>query len=1392
MASWDFIDEVDILPKLPPNFGELCESKKWQERKEGLETLLKLVTDNERLSTKVSYSEIVAQLQTTLAKDANINVQALAAKCLTRFALGLRAKFAPFATPLLPVIFEKFKEKKPVLREPLVECSNEVARTMPTLEPSQDDILAALGKPNPQIKQQTALFLARQLDLIVPAKQPKALIKAIVPVLGKLTGDADADVRDAAVQALGAVQRLIGDKNVKSLLGDLGADEGRMKKVAEAAENSATNFAEEQSKNAPPPPPPTSASAPSTTAASSGGATTHSTAATTSGGANEADPWDFLDAFDVLAKMPPDFETMMEQKKWTERRDALQALFDLISANPKLEPKANYGALVERLQKVLEKDANINVAALAANCIRLIAEGLRTKFQPFALAVAPIIFEKFKEKKPILRDPLVQCIDSVAATTNLEALGEIVLAALAKPNPSIKTQTDLFLQRTFMKLNSQTMPKKTLKTLVPLLIKHSGDSDSEVRDASYAAMGAMMRAIGEKPSLQLLADVVTDNIKMAKIKEYHQKALDEAGPAEIAAMVQSIHKADPLKLPTGAEKKKEEKKKTVSPRDNIENEPPGEKKPELVLSENGDKAQRIKDEKALKLVKWNFQAPTDEHIAQLQNLLGAQAKVSLMSQLFNKDFKQQLKGIEQLAELAEIAPGTITANSDLLLKWCTLRFFETNPSVLIKVLELCKIIVVLIRDTETTMSVEELTAFVPYLLIKTGEAKENMRVAVREIVDILTDIVGPLKMAPMILEALKGKNARQRAECLLVIESYVSNAGIATLKALGIEKTAAGLVADKDVNVRNAAINVLVACYKFEGDQMWKAAGRIPDKDRSMVEERIKRSGVVAGSGVAKSTPTGGPKIVVPQQGTVVRRPHSQTRNESNEAEEKLNDTFTMHSGTPRRPMEETRSTSRYALRDDFVSSAFSRLTTIQAPIISPVQSYQQPIKRTNSSSSISSIDTGDQIERSINNISSSLPDVAEDAMYQVTYVLNQPDQRHLVDRRADLVFRACSAQLDSIMEDFNAGKGLPTTMDACIQMLFMLVGGVDQDHGLEPLAASPESIKSMIVSILRCINSIGNAEGAYERARSLNRLAMRLIYRMELSNLLCGLVLAITECLKKYPDVAKLVSRLTSKWCQELEKRRTQLRSSAIVSCFNNFYQLALVELKLDLADEYIDLMDNILERVILQQGDVVLDAARRLDRPHMHLTSLINKLLQTMREKNIAPIMPGTLEEPVATAKEDVVTRKGPQVLFENIVRDSSRLVEHTTKLVDALAVSTETRHQFDEFKRKSPFGEMLDDVVKLAKSGELVNPNLVSTVESAQAALRIAKMMGVEEEALMAQIATTPPQSNSGFSKIERGDMTVTRNAAPAIKPPKRKTMSREQMANIQKQLQSATIN
>ena len=45
-------------------------------------------------------------------KDSNINVVALAGKCVAGLANGLRKKFQTYAALLIPAIFGKFKEKK--------------------------------------------------------------------------------------------------------------------------------------------------------------------------------------------------------------------------------------------------------------------------------------------------------------------------------------------------------------------------------------------------------------------------------------------------------------------------------------------------------------------------------------------------------------------------------------------------------------------------------------------------------------------------------------------------------------------------------------------------------------------------------------------------------------------------------------------------------------------------------------------------------------------------------------------------------------------------------------------------------------------------------------------------------------------------------------------------------------------------------------------------------------------------------------------------------------------------------------------------------------------------------------------------------------------------------
>lgn len=91
----DLIDPVDILSKLPKDFYEKLEAKKWQERKESLEALEALL-QNPKLQPG-DYGDVVRALKKVITKDSNVVLVALGGKCLAMLAKGLGKKFNTYA-----------------------------------------------------------------------------------------------------------------------------------------------------------------------------------------------------------------------------------------------------------------------------------------------------------------------------------------------------------------------------------------------------------------------------------------------------------------------------------------------------------------------------------------------------------------------------------------------------------------------------------------------------------------------------------------------------------------------------------------------------------------------------------------------------------------------------------------------------------------------------------------------------------------------------------------------------------------------------------------------------------------------------------------------------------------------------------------------------------------------------------------------------------------------------------------------------------------------------------------------------------------------------------------------------------------------------------------------
>lgn len=117
-------------------------------------------------------------------------------------------------------------------------------------------------------------------------------------------------------------------------------------------------------------------------------------------------------------------------------------------------------------------------------------------------------------------------------------------------------------------------------------------------------------------------------------------------------------------------------------------------------------------------------------------------------------------------------------NLDLILKWFTLRFFDTNPSVLLKGLEYLHSVFNTLIEMQYRMPETESAAFIPYLIMKIGDPKDAVRNGVRSLFKQLWSIYSVSKIFSYLMDGMKSKNARQRAECLevmgLIIEIFGS------------------------------------------------------------------------------------------------------------------------------------------------------------------------------------------------------------------------------------------------------------------------------------------------------------------------------------------------------------------------------------------------------------------------------------------------------------------------------------------------------------------------------------------------------------------------------------------------------------------------------------------
>ena len=235
--------------------------------------------------------------------------------------------------------------------------------------------------------------------------------------------------------------------------------------------------------------------------------------------APEVDAFDLAEPVDVTSKIPKDLHESLASTKWKDRKDGLDALHAAVNV-PRIK-EADFGELVRSSLAKCMKDANIAVVTVAANCVELLAKGLRGDFAKYRSGIMAPMMERLKEKKQSVADALGAALDAVFASTGLTECLDETLQSLTNKNPQVKQESARFLIRC-LRTTRDAPSKAEVKAISEAAIKLLAESTEGLRSSAAEILGTVMKIRGERAMNPYIDGI--DDIRKAKVKEYFEKA----------------------------------------------------------------------------------------------------------------------------------------------------------------------------------------------------------------------------------------------------------------------------------------------------------------------------------------------------------------------------------------------------------------------------------------------------------------------------------------------------------------------------------------------------------------------------------------------------------------------------------------------------------------------------------------------------------------------------------------------------------------------------------------------------------------------------------------------------------------------------------------------------
>jgi cytoskeleton-associated protein 5 len=544
---------------------------------------------------------------------------------------------------------------------------------------------------------------------------------------------------------------------------------------------------------------------------------------------------------DLNSKITPELYQQLGDGNWKERKTGLEELGKILdSCHGSIQSNLSSDIISCLKQRI--GDSNKNLSMMAVEICGRLAQSIGKPFDRYAKTFVGPMIALLADQKQSVRTTAITNLEKIVQTVGLGYVLQNFAIALNQDQPQIRKDLLKYLGD---KRPDLLKEPSEIHTLIIPVFSCLQDRNGDVRKLGQALLGI----INEVVDIQTLRMKASDSYQGAQLSSL-LPFLDSLNSTESPKPLQrtSMPKSPPQdqKRVIKANKPISSLKKEPG---SIESLPSESNMPVLVFDSKG-KDQRMQQDRGV--LKWIFDSPRRELI----DLLSEQAVPSFSKELHELLFstshykeKDILAGLKLLdafmTERSELERGTylqvIVSNTDLVLKYLTIRFFDTNTSILLKCFDLLEHLLLLLDEAGYLLNEYEANCFLPFFINKMGDPKETMRIKMRSIAKQLGKVYPVSKLFVFLMKGLDSKNSRTRVECLDELSSLVQRNGQGVFVASKCVPQIAHQVGDRDASVRNSALNLICQMHNVLEDDLSQYFSKLSEKEKDLINERIKR-----------------------------------------------------------------------------------------------------------------------------------------------------------------------------------------------------------------------------------------------------------------------------------------------------------------------------------------------------------------------------------------------------------------------------------------------------------------------------------------------------------------------------------------------------------------------